>query len=186
MLAALSLGALAVGAAPALAKDHGNGHGRHDERHDGRHGDNHDRGRDRHYARDHHDDRNWGRDRDRRYAHGRHDRWDDRRHGHRAVYGYDWNRPDPRYRGYYAERYYRGGYDPIRMNRHMRIYRGYDDRYYCRRDDGTTGLIIGAALGAMLGNQLERGQSNLAATLIGGGVGGLLGREIDRGDLVCR
>jgi uncharacterized protein YcfJ len=72
------------------------------------------------------------------------------------------------------------------VTRHTRIYRGYDDRYYCRRDDGTTGLIIGAAAGALLGNTLQRGQSNLAATLIGGGVGALLGREIDRGDVVCR
>ena len=199
MLAALSLGAMAVGATPAFARDHGNGHGRQDERHGGKHRDNHDRGRgggkhwdkhdrgrDRHYARDRHrDDRHW--DDRRRYARDRHDRWDDRRYRHRrVVYDYDWNRPDPRYRRYYADRYYRGGYDPIPVYRHTRIYRGYDDRYYCRRDDGTTGLIVGAALGALLGNQLERGQSNLAATLIGGGVGGLLGREIDRGDMVCR
>lgn len=190
--------------------------GKHWKKHDrgGRHWDRDrgHRGKDRHYARDdrreRHRDREWRRDRDRhhernwrrdhdrrqwerRYAYDRHDRWrDDRRwrdhRRHRQVYYYDWNRPDPRYRGYYADRYYRGGYDPIYVNRHTRIYRGYDNRYYCRRDDGTTGLIIGAALGALLGNSLERGQSGLAATLIGGGAGALLGRELDRGDMVCR
>lgn len=171
MLAALTLSAMAVGATPALAKDLGKGHGRHDERHGGKHRDKHwgkhDRGRDRHYVRD------------------RHDHWDDRRH-RRVVYDYDWNRPDPRYRRYYADRYYRGGYDPIPIHRHTRIYRGYDDRYYCRRDDGTTGLIIGATLGGVLGNTLARGESNVLATVLGAGAGGLLGREIDRGSLSCR
>ena len=72
------------------------------------------------------------------------------------------------------------------MTRNTRIYRGYDDRYYCRRSDGTTGLIVGAALGGLLGNQLDRGGSNLLTTLIGGGAGALLGREIDRGGVSCR
>ena len=73
-----------------------------------------------------------------------------------------------------------------RVDRRTRIYRGYDDRYYCRRSDGTTGLIVGAALGGLLGGQLDRGQSNIAGVLIGGGAGALLGREIDRGGLNCR
>jgi len=104
-----------------------------------------------------------------------------------VVYSYDWNRPDPRYGRYYrADRYYRSGYEPIRVTRGTRIYRGYDDRYYCRRSDGTTGLIVGAALGGLLGGQLDRGYSNTAGVLIGAGAGALLGREIDRGGLSCR
>ena len=106
---------------------------------------------------------------------GKHDRW--ARPG-RVIYSYDWNRPDPRYGRYYRpDRYYRGGYESIRVTRNTRIYRGYDDRYYCRRSDGTTGLI---------GSQLDRGRSNTAGILIGGGAGALLGREIDRGSLNCR
>ena len=106
----------------------------------------------------------------------------------RVVNNYDWNRPDPRYRGYYAERYYRGGsgYAPVRVTRQTRVYRGNDNRYYCRRSDGTTGLIVGAALGGVVGNQLDRGGSNLLGTLLGAGAGGLLGREIDRGGVSCR
>lgn len=105
----------------------------------------------------------------------------------RPVYSYDWNRPDPRYgRGYQANRYYRNGYAPIRVDRRTRIYRGNDNRYYCRRSDGTTGLIVGAALGGLLGNQIAQGESNLLGTLIGGGAGALLGREIDRGGVSCR
>ncbi len=72
------------------------------------------------------------------------------------------------------------------MTRGTRIYRGYDDRYYCRRSDGTTGLIVGAALGGLLGGQLDRGYSNTAGVLIGAGAGALLGREIDRGGISCR
>lgn len=105
----------------------------------------------------------------------------------RPVNSYDWNRPDPRYgRAYQPNRYYRSGYAPIRVDRRTRIYRGNDDRYYCRRSDGTTGLIVGAALGGLLGNQIAQGQSNLLGTLIGGGAGALLGREIDRGGVSCR
>ena len=121
---------------------------------------------------------------DRRHDNGRHNGW--KRPG-RTVYNYDWNRPDRRYGSRYRpDRYYRSGYEPIRVTRNTRIYRGYDDRYYCRRSDGTTGLIVGAALGGLLGNQLDRGGSNLLTTLIGGGAGALLGREIDRGGVSCR
>lgn len=100
---------------------------------------------------------------------------------------YDWNHRPPGYRHYYADRYYVGrGYRPVRVTRYTRIYRGGNGRYYCRRSDGTTGLIVGAALGGLLGNSLGYGDSQLAATLIGAGAGGLLGREIDRGSLSCR
>jgi hypothetical protein len=144
-------------------------------------------------------DRRWDRD-DRRGPDKRwhdHDRGPDRvvvirdrRPPPRVVYAYDYNRPDPRYRGYYADRYYRPydryGYAPIRVTRETRIYRGYDDRYYCRRSDGTTGLIIGAAVGALLGDQIDRGRSSILGAVLGAGAGGLIGREIERGDVVCR
>ncbi|BBD99248.1 glycine zipper 2TM domain-containing protein [Sphingobium amiense] len=162
MLAALSLGAMTltgIAATPALAQP-GHAKGKHGNpghgRNDWKHGGKHD------------------------------DRRDARRPG-RVVYNYDWNRPDPRYgRNYRPDRYYHTGYDPIRVDRRTRIYRGYDNRYYCRRNDGTTGLIVGAALGGLLGNQIAQGQSNLLGTLIGGGAGALLGREIDRGGVSCR
>lgn len=99
---------------------------------------------------------------------------------------YDWNR-HAGYPHYYADRYYVGrGYRPMRVTRYTRIYRGGNGRYYCRRSDGTTGLIVGAALGGLLGNSLAYGDSRLVATLLGGAAGGLLGRAIDRGDLTCR
>ena len=101
---------------------------------------------------------------------------------------YDYNRYDPRYGNYYADRYYRDGryYKPRRLGYRDRVYRGSDGRYYCRRSDGTTGLIIGAAVGGLLGNQIARGDSKTIGTIIGAGAGALLGREIDRGELRCR
>ena len=119
-------------------------------------------------------------------AHGK--RAKEHRDDYRRYRNYDWNRPDRRYGGYYADRYYRDGryYQPRRLSYNDRIYRGRDGRYYCRRSDGTTGLIIGAALGGLLGNQIARGDSNTIGTLIGAGAGALLGREIARGDLRCR
>jgi hypothetical protein len=88
-----------------------------------------------------------------------------------------------------AARHYRRDdrrYHPYRMTRADRIYRGYDNRYYCRRDDGTTGLIVGGVAGAVLGNVIAPGGSKILGTIIGGGAGALLGRAVDDGDMVCR
>lgn len=101
---------------------------------------------------------------------------------------YDWNRNEPGQRAYYADNYYRDGryYRARALNRNDRIYRGNDGRYYCRRTDGTTGLIIGGAIGGLLGNSLANGGSNTIGTLLGAGAGALLGREVDRGRVTCR
>lgn len=122
-----------------------------------------------------HDDR--GGDRDRRH--------DDDRAGWQR---YDYNRPDPRFGNYDASRYYRNGpnYGERRLGRNDRVYRGSDNRYYCRRSDGTTGLIVGAVAGGLLGSAVAgRGSSTLGA-LLGAGGGALLGQSIDRGNVRCR
>ena len=60
------------------------------------------------------------------------------------------------------------------------VYRGSDGRYYCRRSDGTTGLIIGGAGGALFGNMIDGGNNRVGGTLIGGALGALLGRSIEQ------
>ena len=101
---------------------------------------------------------------------------------------YDYNRLPPGQQHYYADRYYRDGryYRERRLSRNDRIYRGRDGRYYCRRNDGTTGLIVGAAIGGLLGNAIDGGRSSLLGTIIGAGAGGALGREVERGQVRCR
>ncbi|CAM3016112.1 MULTISPECIES: glycine zipper 2TM domain-containing protein [Sphingomonas] len=66
-----------------------------------------------------------------------------------------------------------------------RVYAGTDGRYYCRRPDGTTGLIIGGAAGGILGN-LVGGRSSTIATLLGAAGGALAGRSIEQNQLRCR
>ena len=112
----------------------------------------------------------------------------DARRDWRNYRRYDYNRYEPGYAAYYADDYYRDGryYRERRLARGDRIYRGRDGRYYCRRDDGTTGLIIGAGVGALLGNAIDDGRSSLLGTLIGGAAGAAIGREIDRGSVRCR
>lgn len=104
------------------------------------------------------------------------------------YYGYDYNRPDPRYGGYYADRYYRDDprRDEWRMSSNDRVYRGRDGRYYCRRSDGTTGLLVGGAVGGVLGNIIAPGGSELLGTIIGAGAGATLGAAIERGEVRCR
>jgi uncharacterized protein YcfJ len=77
-------------------------------------------------------------------------------------------------------------YEPRALGRNDRVWRGDDGRYYCRRDNGTTGLIVGAAAGALLGRHLDGGRDRTLGTILGAAGGGLLGREIDRGGVRCR
>jgi len=38
----------------------------------------------------------------------------------------------------------------------IRYWRGEDGRYYCKRGNGTTGLLIGGAAGALIGREIDR------------------------------
>ncbi|RDV06128.1 glycine zipper 2TM domain-containing protein [Sphingorhabdus pulchriflava] len=101
---------------------------------------------------------------------------------------YDYNRYDPKYGGYQAERYYRDGryYQQRRLTNNDRVYRGSNSRYYCRRNDGTTGLIIGAIGGGLLGRSIAPSRSKTLGAILGGTGGALIGRSIGRNGLSCR
>ncbi len=77
-------------------------------------------------------------------------------------------------------------YQPRRISRSDRVWRGDDGRYYCKRDNGTTGLIIGAGVGALAGHELAGRGDRTLGVILGAAAGGLLGREIDKGSLSCR
>ena len=72
--------------------------------------------------------------------------------------------------------------DPQRRGKRYkyREWRGRDGRTYCRRSNGTTGLVVGAVGGALVGRTIDTGGDRSAGTLIGAIAGGLAGREIDR------
>ena len=104
----------------------------------------------------------------------RHRHWDDRRGSSR---NYDRNRSYGYYRPartYYAEPVYRD----------TRVWRGNDGRYYCSRRDGTTGLIIGAAAGALVGRSIDTRGDRTLGTILGAAAGAFIGKEVDRGG--CR
>jgi hypothetical protein len=90
-------------------------------------------------------------------------------------HGHGW-----RERRYYGGRTYNSAYDGP-------VWRGHDGRYYCRRNDGTTGLLIGGAVGGLVGHSIAgRGGDRTLGTILGVAGGALLGREIDRSGSSCR
>ena len=89
---------------------------------------------------------------------------------------------------YDAARYYRSGpnYRDRVLASDERVYAGQDGRYYCRRQDGTTGLIVGGIAGGVLGSVIASGESNTLGAILGAAGGALAGRAIDRDNVRCR
>jgi hypothetical protein len=101
---------------------------------------------------------------------------------------YDYNRPEPGQQHYDASRYYyrdSARYHPRRLGQRDRIYRGSDGQLYCRRSDGTTGLIIGGIAGGALGNILAPGDAKTLGTILGAAGGAIVGTSIDRNNVTC-
>jgi glycine zipper 2TM protein len=63
---------------------------------------------------------------------------------------------------------------------HGRTWRGADGRTYCRKPNGTTGLIVGGAAGALVGREIDSRGSRTTGTVLGAAVGALLGRHVQR------
>jgi hypothetical protein len=111
------------------------------------------------------------------------------RGGYGGGYGgggrYGWKDGD----NWEPSRYYRDDprYEERRLSSQDEVYRGEDGRYYCRRSDGTTGLVIGAGVGALTGRAIDGGRNRATGTIVGGVLGALVGREVERSqDLRCR
>ncbi|RYF51771.1 MAG: glycine zipper 2TM domain-containing protein [Cytophagaceae bacterium] len=85
------------------------------------------------------------------------------------------------YRSYRTRPYNYRHYDRNYYDRNRSYaWRGNDGRYYCRRSDGSTGTIIGAIGGALLGRTLDTDGDRTLGTVLGGAGGALAGRSIDR------
>jgi len=106
------------------------------------------------------------------------DDWRDRRDRRRwRARDRDRDRDGDRYRDrdYRDERQYQGRY-----------WRDDDGRVRCRRDDGSTGLLVGAGVGALIGRTIDTRGDRTLGTILGAIGGGLLGREVERGETRCR
>jgi hypothetical protein len=63
---------------------------------------------------------------------------------------------------------------------HGKVWRDSRGRLRCKRSNGTTGLIIGAAGGALVGRAIDTRGERATGTILGAAAGALIGREIDR------
>jgi Glycine zipper 2TM domain len=83
--------------------------------------------------------------------------------------------------------YRRGNYGRRSYYEGRSSWRGEDGRYYCRRSDGTVGLLVGGVAGGLLGREVAGRRGDRTAGFLLGAVGGaLIGRAIDRGGSSCR
>lgn len=95
----------------------------------------------------------------------------DRRYKNRDRYG--------RY-----DRYDRYDRRDERLRHDSRVWRGNDGRYYCKKENGTTGLLIGGAVGGLAGHEIAKDKT--LGAILGAAGGALLGRAIDKSDARCR
>ena len=61
-----------------------------------------------------------------------------------------------------------------------REWRGRDGRVYCKKSNGTTGLIVGGVGGALVGRTIDTGGDRTIGTLGGAALGALAGRAVER------
>ncbi len=107
--------------------------------------------------------------------------------------GYSWGRGDDwSYGNGYRDQNYRHDYERRDDGRRYYADTGYDRGYYgqpqyryrCHRD-GTTGALIGAIAGGLLGNGLAGYGDRTLGTVLGGAGGALAGRAIERSGNRC-
>jgi hypothetical protein len=67
-----------------------------------------------------------------------------------------------------------------------KVWRDSQGRLRCHRSNGTTGLIVGAAGGALVGRAIDTHGERATGTILGAGGGALVGRAIDRRRVICR
>lgn len=86
---------------------------------------------------------------------------------------------------YSRNNYSRSSYRGDRVHRNTRVWNR-NGRYYCQKENGTTGLLIGGAVGALAGHEIAGPGDRTLGALLGAAGGGLLGRAIDLSDARCR
>ena len=67
-----------------------------------------------------------------------------------------------------------------------KVWRDSHGKLRCRRPDGTTGLIVGAAGGALIGRAIDTHGERATGTILGAAAGALIGHRIERSHVHCR
>lgn len=63
---------------------------------------------------------------------------------------------------------------------HGKTWRDSNGRTRCRKKNGTVGLLVGGAAGALAGRAIDTRGERTTGTVLGAAAGALLGRKIDR------
>ncbi|HEY0147865.1 MAG TPA: glycine zipper 2TM domain-containing protein [Allosphingosinicella sp.] len=61
-----------------------------------------------------------------------------------------------------------------------KVWRDNQGRLRCRRSNGTVGLIVGGAAGALAGRAIDTRGERTTGTVLGAAAGALIGREIQK------
>lgn len=61
-----------------------------------------------------------------------------------------------------------------------KTWRDSQGRTRCRKKNGTTGMLIGGAAGALAGRAIDTNGSRATGTILGAAAGALLGREVQK------
>ncbi|PZU50725.1 MAG: hypothetical protein DI568_02955 [Sphingomonas sp.] len=96
---------------------------------------------------------------------------------------YGWQQPN------YNSRYVNNSYPTYRgaaVRGSQPYWWGQNGQVYCRRQDGTAGLLVGALAGGTLGNMIAKQGDKTLGSVIGGTLGAVLGNEIAKGNARCR
>ena len=67
-----------------------------------------------------------------------------------------------------------------------KVWRDSQGRLRCRKSNGTVGIIVGGAGGALVGRAVDGGRNRTTGTILGAAAGALVGREIARNRSVRR
>ena len=59
-------------------------------------------------------------------------------------------------------------------------WRGADGKTYCRKSNGTVGLVVGGAAGALVGRAIDTRGERATGPIVGAAAGALIGREVAR------
>ncbi|QPQ54883.1 glycine zipper 2TM domain-containing protein [Allosphingosinicella flava] len=69
---------------------------------------------------------------------------------------------------------------------HGKTWKDSRGRWRCKRPNGTTGMLVGGAAGALAGRAIDTRGDRATGTILGAAAGALIGREIERGRSRCR